>query len=224
MIPHPVDPSWQKWLIPEIKKPYMKELEKFLIQEENLGKNIYPPQHEIFSALDMTPLHKVKVVILGQDPYHGKGQAHGLCFSVKSGVQLPPSLINIFKELKEDLGILPPPHGNLSNWALQGVLLLNNVLTVEEGKPEGHYLKGWEEFTDTIINILNDQRENLVFILWGNHAQKKAAKVDCKKHCLLKSAHPSPLSSYRGFFGSRPFSQTNAFLSSKGLSPINWNL
>ena len=224
MISMNLEKSWQNLLQDELQKPYMLELQSFLVQEEKSGKKIYPPQNEIFAALNMTPFDQVKVVILGQDPYHGEGQAHGLCFSVKPGVKPPPSLINIFKELQNDVAVTPPDHGNLSKWASQGVLLLNNVLTVEDGKAGSHHLKGWEQFTDRIIELLNDKKENLVFILWGSPAQKKAAKVDTKKHFVLKSVHPSPLSSYRGFFGSRPFSQTNAFLSSKGLGPIDWGL
>ena len=204
--------------------PYMEELRTFLLHEEKEGKSIYPPSENIFAAFNLTPFDQVKLVILGQDPYHGPDQAHGLCFSVKPGVKLPPSLVNIFKELKEDLGILPPGHGCLDAWARQGVLLLNNVLTVEDGKAGSHHLKGWEKLTDKIIDLLNEKKENLVFILWGSPAQKKAQKVDEKKHFIIKSVHPSPLSSYRGFFGSKPFSQANNFLISKGLEPINWSL
>jgi uracil-DNA glycosylase len=202
----------------------MQELQTFLLQEEKAGKVIYPPNQDIFQALNLTPLDKVKVVILGQDPYHGKNQAHGLCFSVREGVKIPPSLVNIFKELKQDLGINPPNHGCLDAWAKQGVLLLNNVLTVEDGKAGSHHLKGWEEFTDKIIELLNKKRENLVFILWGNPAQKKAERVDSTRHFIIKSPHPSPRSSYRGFFGSKPFSQTNDYLISKGIPPVDWNL
>lgn len=216
--------SWKTLLTEELKRPYMDELWSFLLQEQKSGKVIYPTQEDIFAALNLTPFEKVKVVILGQDPYHGEGQAHGLCFSVKPGVKLPPSLVNIFKELKEDMGITPPANGCLDAWARQGVLLLNNVLTVEDGKAGSHHLKGWEQFTDKIIELLNDKKENLVFILWGSPAQKKAGKVDSQKHFIIKSVHPSPLSSYRGFFGSRPFSQTNTFLISKGLDPIDWSL
>lgn len=202
----------------------MDELRSFLLREQKAGKQIYPPQDDIFAALNLTPFDQVKVVILGQDPYHGEGQAHGLCFSVQAGVKPPPSLVNIFKELKDDVAVSAPDHGNLSSWARQGVLLLNNVLTVEDGKAGSHHLKGWEQFTDKIIELLNEKKENLVFILWGSPAQKKAQKVDAKKHFIIKSVHPSPLSSYRGFFGSKPFSQTNTFLSSKGIKPIDWKL
>lgn len=219
-----LEKSWQNLLQDELQKPYMDELRSFLLREQKAGKQIYPPKDDIFAALNLTPFDQVKVVILGQDPYHGEGQAHGLCFSVQPGVKPPPSLVNIFKELKDDVGVSAPQHGNLANWARQGVLLLNNVLTVEDGKAGSHHLKGWEQFTDKIIELLNEKKEHLVFILWGSPAQKKAQKVDAKKHFIIKSVHPSPLSSYRGFFGSKPFSQTNAFLSSKGLTPIDWNL
>ena len=219
-----LEESWQNLLLEELKRPYMQELQTFLLQEEKAGKVIYPPNQDIFQALNLTPLDKVKVVILGQDPYHGKNQAHGLCFSVREGVKIPPSLVNIFKELKQDLGINPPNQGCLDPWAKQGVLLLNNVLTVEDGKAGSHHLKGWEEFTDKIIELLNKKRENLVFILWGNPAQKKAERVDSTRHFIIKSPHPSPLSSYRGFFGSKPFSQTNDYLVSKGIPPVDWKL
>jgi uracil-DNA glycosylase len=216
--------DWNNELAAERAKPYYQKLLHFIQEERRLGKKIYPADDEIFNALNLTPLNKVKVVILGQDPYHGPGQAHGLAFSVKRGVPLPPSLRNIYKELHDDLGIITPQHGNLEDWAREGVLLLNNVLTVEEGKPAGHHGKGWEQFTDKIVEILNERKEKLVFILWGNPAQKKARIVDGSCHHLIASVHPSPLSCYRGFFGSRPFSQTNAYLLSQGLSPIDWTL
>jgi uracil-DNA glycosylase len=219
-----LDNTWKHLLASELKAPYMQELQSFLLKEKKLKKVIYPKESDVFAALNFTPFDQVKVVILGQDPYHGPDQAHGLCFSVKPGIKVPPSLVNIFKELKDDLGITPPKNGSLESWAKQGVLLLNNVLTVEDGKAASHHLKGWEEFTNKIIELLNDQKKNLVFILWGAPAQKKAKGVDEKKHFILKSPHPSPLSSYRGFFGSKPFSQTNAYLESKGISPINWAL
>lgn len=218
------DKSWNRLLSEELKKPYLRELQSFLVRELKAGKVIYPHKNEMFAALNLTPFDQVKVVILGQDPYHGIGQAHGLCFSVKPGIKIPPSLVNIFKELKDDLGIAPPNHGCLEAWAHQGVLLLNNVLTVEDGKAGSHHLKGWEEFTDKIIELLNEKKSNLVFILWGSPAQKKAQKVDPTKHFIIKSPHPSPLSSYRGFFGSKPFSKTNAFFLSKGLPPIDWKI
>lgn len=218
-----LEKSWKELLGSELKKPYMGDLRTFLVQEEKAQKTIYPQSQDIFAALNLTPFDQVKVVILGQDPYHGPNQAHGLCFSVKPGIKIPPSLVNIFKELKDDLGITPPTHGCLGAWGKQGVLLLNNVLTVEDGKAGSHHLKGWEQFTDKIIELLNEKKENLVFILWGSPAQKKAQKVDSKKHFIIKSVHPSPLSSYRGFFGSKPFSQTNTYLNSKGIKPINWS-
>lgn len=224
MISMKLEKSWQNLLQDELQRLYMDELRSFLLREQKAGKQIYPPQDDIFAALNLTPFDQVKVVILGQDPYHGEGQAHGLCFSVQAGVKPPPSLVNIFKELKDDVAVSAPDHGNLSSWARQGVLLLNNVLTVEDGKAGSHHLKGWEQFTDKIIELLNEKKENLVFILWGSPAQKKAQKVDAKKHFIIKSVHPSPLSSYRGFFGSKPFSQTNTFLSSKGIKPIDWKL
>lgn len=202
----------------------MLSLKQFLQDEAKNGKTIYPAAQNIFQALDATPFTKVKVVILGQDPYHGPGQAHGLCFSVQKDVPIPPSLVNIYKELKSDLGIDPPKHGNLISWAHQGILLLNNVLTVEAAKAGSHHGKGWELFTDRIVEVLNEKKENLVFILWGSPAQKKAAKVDPQKHCLIKSVHPSPLSSYRGFFGSKPFSQANDYLISKNITPIDWRI
>lgn len=204
--------------------PHMVELQAFLKAEALAGKKIYPAAQDIFTALDACPFEQVKVVILGQDPYHGPGQAHGLCFSVQKGVAIPPSLMNIYKELATDVGVIPPAHGHLISWAQQGVLLLNTVLTVEDGKAGSHHKRGWELFTDRIVEVLNEKKKNLVFILWGSPAQKKAAKVDGTKHLLLKSVHPSPLSSYRGFFGSKPFSQTNAYLQKHGIAPIDWKL
>jgi uracil-DNA glycosylase len=217
-----LEKEWHKLLGSELEQPYMSELWDFLQQERKSGKVIYPVNDDIFAALNLTPFDQVKVVILGQDPYHGPNQAHGLSFSVKPGVKIPPSLVNIFKELKTDMGIEAPSNGMLKSWAEQGVLLLNNVLTVEDGKAGSHHLKGWEKFTDKIIEVLNEKKSNLVFILWGSPAQKKAAKVDETKHFVLKSVHPSPLSSYRGFFGSKPFSKTNEFLKSKKITPIHW--
>ena len=219
-----LEKEWKKLLTSELQKPYMLELWDFLQQERDAGKVIYPQNDDIFAALNLTPFDQVKVVILGQDPYHGPNQAHGLSFSVKPGVKVPPSLVNIFKELESDLKITPAKNGILTQWAQQGVLLLNNVLTVEDGQAGSHHLKGWEQFTAKIIELLNEKKENLVFILWGSPAQKKAAKVDEKKHFVLKSVHPSPLSSYRGFFGSKPFSKTNEFLKSKDITPIDWTL
>lgn len=216
--------SWKTRLLPEFKKSYMTELKSFLRTEKQNGKTIYPPGPDMFAALNKTPFDTVKVVIIGQDPYHGPNQAHGLSFSVRENVPFPPSLQNIFKELNQDIGASAPRSGDLSHWANQGVLLLNACLSVEQGKPLSHQTKGWEFFTDRIIHLLNDERENLVFILWGSFAQKKAQFVDRKKHYVIESPHPSPLSAHRGFFGSKPFSKTNQYLMSKGLTPIEWNL
>jgi len=216
--------SWKAPLQPQFDAKYMAELKSFLSAERAAGKTIYPKGSEWFAALDATPLESVRVVILGQDPYHGEGQAHGLCFSVQRGVRPPPSLINIYKEMKTDLGVDLPNHGNLKTWAQQGVLLLNSVLTVEANKAASHQGKGWERFTDAIIQLVNDQPHPVVFILWGSYAQKKAAFVDHTKHLVLKSVHPSPLSVHNGFFGSKPFSQANAFLQSKGRGEIDWRL
>ena len=219
-----IEASWRRALGDEFSAEYMQALRAFLKSEIDSGKTIYPKSNEWFAAFDHTPFDKVKVVILGQDPYHGPGQAHGLCFSVRPGVRPPPSLLNIFKELKTDLGIAPPVHGYLMNWADQGVLLLNAVLTVREGQAASHQKKGWERFTDKVVHALNDKRESLVFLLWGAYAQKKGAFIDRKKHFVLESAHPSPLSASRGFLGSRPFSQINRFLNSKGLAGIDWGI
>ena len=219
-----LDDSWKTALSAEFAKPYMTALKSFLAEEKAAGKRIFPKGSEYFRALDMTPLDKVRVVILGQDPYHGEGQAHGLSFSVRPGVRIPPSLVNIYKELQSDLGIPPAKHGFLEHWAKQGVLLLNAVLTVQMSMANSHQGKGWEPFTDAVIRAVNDQPHPVVFILWGSYAQKKAAFVDQSRHLVLKSPHPSPLSAHNGFFGSRPFSKTNAFLESKGYPPIDWRL
>jgi uracil-DNA glycosylase len=219
-----LDESWKDPLAAEFKKEHMKSLKAFLQSEKAAGKNIFPAFKQVFAALNTTPFDKVKVVILGQDPYHGLNQAHGLCFSVQKGVDLPPSLVNIYKELKSDLGIDPAKHGNLEKWAHQGVLLLNAVLTVEMGRAASHQGKGWELFTDRVIQLLNDKKEDLVFVLWGAYAQKKAAFVDRKKHLVLESPHPSPLSAHRGFFGTKPFSKINQWLESHGQSSIDWRL
>lgn len=216
--------SWKKWLLPEFSKPYMQTLKAFLQQEKAAGKIIYPPGPNIFNALNTTPFEQVKVVILGQDPYHGPKQAHGLCFSVQPGVPAPPSLQNIFKELRSDLGITPPNHGCLQAWATQGVLLLNSVLTVEAGKAASHQGRGWEQFTDKVIEAINTQKTHVVFMLWGSYAQRKGQFVDTRKHCVLQSTHPSPLSAYRGFIGCRHFSKANAYLKAQGLMPIDWQL
>ena len=214
--------SWREYLHEELDKPYMQQLEQFLDSEYKKNKIIYPAEKNYFRALDLVDLKKVKVVILGQDPYHGEGQAHGLCFSVPDGVLFPPSLMNIFKELKTDCNVDLPQSGNLTRWAEQGVLLLNSVLTVEKDKAASHQKKGWEQFTDKIITLINQNSDHAVFILWGTYAQKKAAFVDRKKHLVLESVHPSPLSSYRGYFGSKPFSKANQWLKSKKSAEINW--
>lgn len=219
-----LDDSWRLPLMREFQSPYMQELKRFLEAEKTAGKRIFPKGGEYFRALDLTPLDKVKVVILGQDPYHGEGQAHGLSFSVKPGVQTPPSLVNIYKELQSDLGLTPRRHGFLEHWAKQGVLLLNSVLTVEMGKAASHQKRGWERFTDAIIRLVNEKSDPVVFILWGAYAQRKAEFVDQSRHLVLKSAHPSPLSAHNGFLGSRPFSKANAFLEAKGRGPIDWGL
>ncbi|MDF2444787.1 MAG: Uracil-DNA glycosylase [Moraxellaceae bacterium] len=220
-----LDPEWKQALGPEFTKPYMSRLRAFLESEKQAGKTIYPPGPEIFNALNSTPLSAVKVVILGQDPYHGPGQAHGLCFSVRRGVPPPPSLQNIFRELRDDVGIPAPRHGELTFWARQGVLLLNSVLTVEAGKPGSHQNQGWETFTDVAISVLNEQREHLVFLLWGSYAQRKGRIIDVSKHLVLKSVHPSPLSANRGrWFGNHHFSQANQFLESHAQAPIDWSL
>lgn len=215
--------DWLEPLTPEFRKPYYAELFKF-VKEEYAARKVFPPADDIFNAFHLTPLHEVKVVILGQDPYHNDGQAHGLCFSVKPDVDVPPSLINIYQELHDDLGCYIPNNGYLTKWAKQGVLMLNTVLTVRAHQANSHRGKGWEEFTDAAIRILNEQDRPIVFILWGSPAQKKAAMLHNPKHLILKSPHPSPLSAFRGFFGSRPFSQTNVFLKENGLEPIDWQI
>ena len=217
-----MEPSWKRELASEITQPYMQELRAYLKKEMADGQVIYPKPSEWFAAFDHTPFDKVKVVILGQDPYHGPGQAHGLSFSVRPGVRPPPSLLNIYKELKSDLNLPTPENGSLVRWADQGVLLLNSVLTVREGQAASHQKKGWERFTDRAIHLLNDKREHLVFILWGSYAQKKGEFIDRKKHLVLEAVHPSPLSVHRGFFGSRPFSQANQYLEKNGIDPIHW--
>lgn len=216
--------SWLNKLQPEFDAPYMAALKEFLTNERESGKRIFPRASEWFHALNTTPLSDVRVVILGQDPYHGEGQAHGLCFSVQSGVPPPPSLVNIYKELKSDLGIETPRHGQLQHWANQGVLLLNSVLTVEANKAASHQGKGWERFTDAVIREVNALPQPVVFVLWGSYAQKKAAFVDATRHLIVKSVHPSPLSAHNGFFGSKPFSQTNRFLVAQNQHPIDWTL
>ncbi len=216
--------SWKSRLAEQFATPYMADLKQFLARQYTAGKVIYPAPQYIFKALDLTPFEEVKVVILGQDPYHGPHQAHGLCFSVPQGVQAPPSLQNIFKELVADLGVDYPQTTDLTAWAKQGVLLLNATLTVEQGLAGSHQDQGWEQFTDAIIHLLNDQKENVVFILWGAYAQKKGEFIDKNKHCILAAPHPSPLSAHRGFLGSRPFSQANDYLLSTLQLPIDWSL
>lgn len=219
-----LDPSWKELLQEEFAKEYMLSLREFLRQEKRQGKQVFPPGEQIFSALNSTPFETVKVVILGQDPYHGPGQAHGLCFSVRPGVPLPPSLRNIFKEIHGDLGLPVSQNGCLQPWADQGVLLLNAVLTVEAGKAASHQGRGWEQFTDRIIELLNEQRQDLVFLLWGSHAQRKGRIIDRQRHLVLQSPHPSPLSASRGFFGNKHFSQTNDWLQTRGRTPIDWRV
>ncbi len=222
--PIQLEESWKNKLLPEFEKDYMKNLKIFLKKRLLEKKEIFPRGEEYFAALNLTPFEKVKVVIMGQDPYHGPQQAHGLAFSVKPGTALPPSLKNIFKELASDQGVPIPKSGHLQKWADQGVLLLNAVLTVENGAANSHQGKGWEQFTDQIIHVLNDQKKNLVFILWGSYAQKKGSFIDREKHHVIECVHPSPLSSHRGFFGSKPFSKTNDYLKSTAQKPIDWAL
>lgn len=220
--------SWRAALDAVVAKPEARRLGGFLQAEEDAGKRIYPPRGQRLAALDLTPLDRVKVVILGQDPYHGAGQAHGLSFSVQPGVRVPPSLVNIYKELHSDLGLPVPAHGNLTAWARQGVLLLNAALTVEDGKPASHQGKGWEAITDAVVGAVAAKTDPCVFLLWGNHARKKAARVaglgKGSPHLVLTAPHPSPLSAYSGWFGSRPFSQANAFLEAKGRGAIDWRI
>ncbi len=219
-----LDPSWLNELVSEFDQPYMRSLRDFLAEEKQKRTVIYPKGQEYFAALNTTPLDQVKVVILGQDPYHGPGQAHGLCFSVRDGIPPPPSLVNIFKEITADLNLPEKTFvtGDLTAWARQGVLLLNSVLTVERHKAASHQGKGWETFTDQVVRTLSEKRESCVFLLWGSYAQKKGAVIDTSKHLVLKSPHPSPLSAHRGFFGCRHFSQCNAYLKETGRTPIEW--
>lgn len=219
-----LNPSWKKFLQNEFEAEYMQKLRQFLLLEKSQGKQIYPAGTEIFNALNATDFDSVKVVILGQDPYHGPEQAHGLCFSVKPGVKIPPSLLNIYKELASDTSFSPPQHGCLDYWAQQGVLLLNSVLTVQAGNAASHQGKGWESFTDRIIEVLNLNSSGVVFLLWGSYAQKKGAIIDREKHLVLQSVHPSPLSAHRGFFGNHHFSKANDYLVSQGKTAIDWQL
>ena len=216
-----LEESWKKRLLEEFEKPYFHQLVEF-VKAEYANNTIYPPAKEIFKAFDSCSFDDIKVVIIGQDPYHGPGQANGLCFSVRPGVPMPPSLVNIFKERKSDLGKAMPPNGDLTNWAEQGVLLLNATLTVAAKSPGSHQKKGWEEFTDAVIQKLSDEKENIVFILWGAYAQKKGAVIDRQKHFVIESPHPSPFAAHRGFFGSKPFSKANEYLKSQNLSTIDW--
>ena len=216
--------SWRNQLKDQFELPYMLSLMAFLIKEQQADKLIYPNIAEIFAAFDQTPFEKVKIVIIGQDPYHGESQAHGLSFSVPHGIKTPPSLVNIYKELSSDLSFNKPEHGNLQAWAEQGVLLLNAVLTVEHQKPASHQGQGWEQFTDAVIARLNSEREHLVFLLWGKYAQQKGQNIDKERHLVLQSVHPSPLSAYRGFFGCQHFSKANEYLEQFGQAPIQWQI
>ena len=215
--------DWNPILRSEFEKPYWKPLQEF-VASERAEHPVYPPHDEVFAALHLTPYANVKVLILGQDPYHGPGQAHGLCFSVQPGVDKPPSLVNIFKELQSDLGVAPPSHGCLDQWARQGVLLLNAVLTVRAHKANSHQGKGWEQFTDEVIRAVNAKPERVVFVLWGAYARKKRALITGRQHVIIESAHPSPLSATNGFFGSRPFSRANEALAAAGREPVDWRI
>ncbi|TNB48707.1 uracil-DNA glycosylase [Martelella lutilitoris] len=219
-----LEDGWREKLKPEFQSAYMAELRAFLVEEKRAGQTVFPKGSEYFRALDLTPLESVRVVILGQDPYHGPGQAHGLCFSVQPGVRVPPSLVNIYKELATDVGFQKVNHGFLEHWARQGVLLLNSVLTVRQAAAASHRGKGWENFTDAVIRVVNDECPHVVFMLWGAYAQKKASFVDRSRHLVLKAPHPSPLSAHNGFFGCRHFSRANQFLLEKGLEPVDWQL
>lgn len=219
-----IEPSWQKALAPEFDKPYFAGIVQFLKNEKAAGKEIYPAGPLIFNAFNLTPFDKVKAVLIGQDPYHGYGQAHGLSFSVPPGIKPPPSLMNMYKELKDDLGIDAPAHGCLEHWARQGLLMLNASLTVAAATPMSHSKIGWEQFTDAVIRTVSDQKEGVVFILWGRFAQQKEVLIDKNKHFVLKAAHPSPFSAHSGFFGSKPYSRTNELLMQQGKEPIDWTL
>jgi uracil-DNA glycosylase len=219
-----LEESWKQRLRQEFEQDYMLQLRAFLLQEKQAGKQIFPAGNDIFNALNSTPFGKVKVVILGQDPYHGPGQAHGLCFSVRPGVEIPPSLRNIYKEIAADLGIAPARSGCLQSWAEQGVLLLNAVLTVESGKAAAHQGRGWERFTDRIVALLNEQGQHIVFMLWGSYAQKKGQIIDRSRHLVLESPHPSPLSASRGFFGNHHFSRANQYLLANGRAAVDWRV
>jgi uracil-DNA glycosylase len=218
-----LEKSWLEVIGSEFDQPYMAKLKQFLQQEKESGRKIYPKGSEIFNALNTTPFDKVRVVIIGQDPYHGEGQAHGLAFSVRKGIATPPSLINIYKEIEAEFGTKRPPHGDLTGWAEQGVLLLNATLTVQHATAGSHQKKGWEDFTDAVIRAVSEKHEHVVFMLWGSYAQKKGAFIDRKKHLVLEAPHPSPLSAHRGFLGCGHFKKANAYLVNHGRSPIRWN-
>lgn len=217
-------PEWLQVLAPEFDQPYMQSLKAFLLERKASGAEIYPPGDCIFNALNSTPPSGIRVVILGQDPYHGPGQAHGLCFSVRPGVRVPPSLVNIFKELRDDIGFTIPRHGCLQRWADHGVLLLNAVLTVERGRAGAHQGKGWERFTDRVVEVVNSGNRPVVFMLWGSQAQRKGASIDRSRHLVLTAPHPSPLSAHRGFFGCKHFSRANRWLEGQGMAPVDWSL
>jgi uracil-DNA glycosylase len=219
-----IEDSWKDILKDEFKKSYFEQVVMALKHERAVGSTIYPPGNMIFNAFDKTPFDKVKVVLLGQDPYHGAGQAHGLCFSVQDGIKPPPSLVNIYKELKSDLGLPIPPNGNLTKWAEHGVLLLNSILTVRAGEPASHSKIGWESFTDAVIRKVSEHKKDVVFLLWGRFAQDKQVLIDATRHHILKAAHPSPFSADKGFFGCRHFSKTNELLTKAGIEPVDWRL
>ena len=219
-----IEAGWKQALKKEFQAPYFQQIPHHIRTEKSQGKTIYPPGSQIFNAFNKTPFDNVKVVILGQDPYHGKGQAHGLCFSVQEGVAAPPSLVNIFKELQDDIGVPIPSHGNLTKWAEQGVFLLNASLTVRAGEPMSHARIGWAAFTDAVIKTISEQKKHVVFMLWGKFAQEKRLLVDETKHLVLRAMHPSPLSAHAGFFGCKHFSKANQYLASKGIDPIDWKL
>jgi len=219
-----LEASWLRPLAAEFEQPYMLQLREFLLAEKRAGKRIFPRGEQFFNAFTHTPLDRVKVVILGQDPYHGQGQAHGLCFSVPAGVPAPPSLQNIYRELHDELGLPVPAHGDLTAWADRGVLLLNSVLSVECAKAASHQGRGWETFTDRVIRVINDEREGVVFMLWGSYAQRKGAIIDESRHCVLRAPHPSPLSAHRGFFGCGHFLAANRYLEGRGEAPVDWRL
>lgn len=219
-----LESSWKAVLNNEFNQDYFKQIKQFILQEKAKGKEVFPPGKLMFNAFNLTPFNQVKVVIIGQDPYHGLGQAHGLSFSVPTGIKIPPSLQNIYKEIQSDLGLSIPNHGNLESWAKRGVLMLNAVLSVNSGEPASHKAAGWENFTNAVIYYLSQQRSNLVFMLWGRFAQEKELLIDAHKHLILKAAHPSPFSAYQGFMGCKHFSKANEFLKLKGIEPIDWSI